>query len=78
MAGRTKKQEPEILEIDGIPTAAGLARESRDLAYKRADGKIYITPAGHIRLGKLLRQRGRERDGSWTRPPSSGIERNHS
>lgn len=48
---KAKKQEPDVMEIDGVPTAAGLARRGRNLAYIRPDGKYHITPDDSQRAG---------------------------
>lgn len=75
------KAAPEdvVYEIDGVPTVAGLARESRDLAYIRPDGKWHVTPAGHAAMQAALEANAQERilrgEGDWAQPPSSGKER---
>ena len=65
---RKKQQpsEPEVLEIDGIPTAAGLVARGKQYAYRTQRG-IHITAEGHALLGKLLRDRGRDEKakGTW-------------
>lgn len=58
MAVRKRKPStPEILEIDGIPTAAGLARQG--LAQRRVDhnGRAYIliSDEGHKLIGQKMR-----------------------
>ena len=59
MRRKANTPEPEILEIDGIPTAAGLAR--RGLAHRRTDhrGQSYfvIGEEGHRVLGQAMRER---------------------
>ena len=50
-----KPVETHPLQIDGVTTVAGLAKESRSLAYIRPDGKYQVTDAGHKRLGRELR-----------------------
>jgi hypothetical protein len=51
--------QPEVLEIDGIPTAAGLARLG--LAQRRTDrhGRAYIrvSDEGHRLIGEAMRRR---------------------
>jgi hypothetical protein len=63
------KPEPEgDLEIDGIPTAAGLMKMGRQFAYKRGvDNKIVITAEGNALLGKALRDSARrdQEEGIW-------------
>jgi hypothetical protein len=51
------KGTPEVFEIDGVPTAAGLARMGREYAY-RVERGITITAKGHALLGNILRERG--------------------
>ena len=75
MARSSKAKEPPRLEIDGVPTAAGLASRGRHLAYVLPDGKYHITDAGHAALGEALRDKGRAITHEWIRPPSSGKER---
>ena len=76
---RAKSKEPEILEIDGVPTVAGLARKSRSLAYVTADGKYHVTDKGHAAMQVALKANAQERilngEGVWVQPPSSGKER---
>lgn len=76
---KAKSKEPEILEINGVPTVAGLARQSRGLAFIRPDGKYHVTPEGHALLGEAQRKKAAERiargDGDWIQPPSSGKRR---
>ena len=76
---KAKKPEPDVMEIDGVPTAAGLARRGRNLAYIRPDGKYHITPEGNAVIGAALKANAQERilrgDGDWKQPPSSGQRR---
>ena len=76
---KAKSKEPEILEIDGVPTVAGLARKSRSLAYVTADGKYHVTEEGHAEMGKALEANAEWNIacgmGEWVQPPSSGKER---
>lgn len=62
--------------IDGVPIAAGLARQGRHLAYLQPDGKYHVTMEGHAAMQAALKANAQERimrgDGLWTRPPSSG------
>lgn len=66
-------------EIDGVLTAAGLARQGRHLAYLRPDGKYHVTTEGHAAMQAALKANAQERimrgDGLWAQPPSSGKER---
>ena len=63
MARNTRRKaaevQPEALEIDGIPTAAGLVR--RGLAHRRTDrhGRTYIRidDEGHRLIGEAMRHR---------------------
>jgi hypothetical protein len=60
-----RKPEPEApLEIDGVPTAAGLAKRGREFAYQ-VGGIYHITDAGNAVLSEALRRQGRERRGKW-------------
>lgn len=74
-----KKQEPSVMEVGGVPTAAGLARQGRHLAHILPDGRYHITQEGHNVIGAALRANAQERimrgDGEWRRPPSSGERR---
>lgn len=76
MARKKKVEEPSVLEIGGVPTAAGLAKMGRRLAYIRADNKMHITPEGHAVMGVALRKNAEARiargEGDWVRPKSSG------
>lgn len=71
---RAKKQDPEILEIGGVPTVAGLARQGRHLAYVLPDGRYHITAQGHALLGDAMRANAQqailEGKGRWRQPPS--------
>lgn len=66
-------------EIDGVPTVAGLARKSRDLAYLRPDGKYHVTDAGHAAMNAAMKANAQAAilrgDTEWRQPPSSGKER---
>lgn len=71
------KPQPPPLEIDGIITAAGLARESRSLAVDLGGNTYRITDEGHARIGRDLRARA-ERNleqglGEWHQPPPTLI-----
>ena len=78
---KAKSKEPEILEIEGVPTVAGLAKLGRQLAYIRPDGKYHVTDEGHARMQAALKANAQERilngEGDWEQPPSSGKERTH-
>lgn len=65
MPRRAKKQDPKILEIDGIPTTEQLV--TMGLAHRGPDSKIQITREGHEHLGKLLRAKAAEatKEGTW-------------
>lgn len=74
MAKRAAEESPS--SIDGVPTVAGLARKSRDLAYLRPDGRYHVTDAGHAAMGAALKANSQEAilrgETEWRRPPSSG------
>ncbi len=76
---KAKSKEPEILEIDGVPTVAGLAKMGRHLAYISPDGKYHVTAEGHAEIGKALKANAEWNIacgmGDWVQPPSSGKER---
>ena len=76
---KAKSKEPEILEIDGVPTVAGLAKLGRHLAYVRPDGRYHVTDEGHAVMNKAMRANAEWAValgvGDWERPPSSGSER---
>lgn len=76
-----------------VPTCAELAKMGPNLCYevlrtsgsgrkKRTEKFWHVTDAGHTLLGQIMRANAAEAvargDGEWTRPPSSGQERNHS
>jgi hypothetical protein len=84
--GKYKAYTPEPegnLEIDGVPTTAGLMKKGREYAYKRPDGRIHITEEGHALLGQKLRERAQRDEGKWhgatgvhdSVPPQPGIPR---
>lgn len=83
---RRKKWKPEpekILEIDGVPTVAGLAKMGREFAYPTDRGH-HITEAGHRLMQEALSRNARESiegnhwhgtSGTWTGPaPQPGFE----
>lgn len=63
---KAKPIDEKPLEVDGVPTAAGLAARGRRYAYHTERG-IHITDEGHALLGKILRDRGRadRENGVW-------------
>lgn len=63
---KTTKEEPKILEIDGIPTAQGLVAMGRKYAQPTPKG-IHITPEGHALIGQALRNLAKEsiENGTW-------------
>ena len=80
---RSKKVEaPPVLEIDGVPTVAGLVKMGREYAYvvPRPGGAVtHVTQKGHDLMGEALHKLGIEGEfsgkGNWVRPPSSGKRR---
>lgn len=77
MAARKTKtivEETHPLEIDGIPTAWGLTKQGRHLAYTVPRG-IHITAEGHAVIGAALKAKAEEAiargEHIWVRPPSA-------
>lgn len=83
MPPRKKAEDPREsrLEIDGVPTAAGLIRMglARESHLFGGGKRIVVSPEGHALMGAALKQNALEAlaagKGNWTQPPSSGKER---
>lgn len=79
MPKKAEPKEPEILEIDGVPTVAGLAKTGRHLAHIRPDGRWHVTAEGHAVMNAAMQWNAELRvaagEGNWVQPPSSGKER---
>jgi hypothetical protein len=71
---KVDKDQPKILEIDGVPTVDGLAAMGRQYAFLDRTGRMHVTHEGHALMASASLARGKAaRDsgaGDWTQPPS--------
>lgn len=88
-APKRKRVEAAPLEIDGVPTVAGLVRQKlanpRQVRHGKSTHTVYhVTPEGHALMGQKLRENARRslEQGIWNGvsgshpgpPPQPGYE----